>query len=104
MKPFVTVMDIAQDLDITRQRVHEIIKDFDLKYSKVGNMLLIDKESYQAYLKLRKRRDLAKAAGRKENKFIYDPAVDTICPNCGNYAVLWKGVFACENGHRYNQA
>ena len=103
MKPFVTAKDIAQDLGVSKQRVHQIIKNQNLAISKIGNMLLVDKESYLAYLKLRKRRGLAGKAGRKEVKFIRTAIHDTVCESCGAFAVNWKGTVVCENRHNYIQ-
>ena len=101
---FVTVAEIGEDLGVTRQRVHQIIKTFDLDYTKIGSMLLIDKASYSEYCKLRLRRDLAAAAGRKETKFIRTATHDTVCPVCEAYAVHWKDKTACESGHIFKWA
>ena len=101
--PFITAQDIASELDITRQRAHQIIKEQGFEYSKIGNMLLIDKAKYNLYLKRRKRRDLASAAGRMEIKLIKHSLDDTICSICGSFAVNWKGTVACENGHIYKE-
>lgn len=100
--PFITAAEIAKDLGVTRQRVHQIIHNQNLTFSKLGNMLLIDKESYAEYLILRKRRDLANAAGYKETKFIRTEKYDTVCPVCGAYALHWKENTICENGHTFN--
>ena len=99
MIEFITAMDIAKDLGVSRQRVHQIIKDQNIEHSKIGNLLLVDKISYSIYLKLRRRRDLATAAGRKEIKLIRSAEYDIFCPVCGSFAVNWKGTVACENGH-----
>ena len=99
MIEFITAMDIAKDLGVSRQRVHQIIKDQNIEHSKIGNLILVDKISYAIYLKLRKRRDLATAAGRKEIKLIRSAEYDTFCSVCGDFAVNWKGTIACENGH-----
>ncbi|MCK4822063.1 hypothetical protein KA005_40245 [bacterium] len=96
---FVTVAEIGADLGVTRQRVHQIIKTFDLNYKKIGSMLLIDKASYNKYCKLRLRRDLAGMAGRTETKFIHTAIHDTVCKSCGAFAVNWEGTIACEKGH-----
>ena len=100
--PFITAHDIAAELNITRQRAHQIIKEQGFEYTKMGNMLLIDKTKYHLYLKRRKRRDLASAAGRLEIKLIKHSRADTTC-HCGSFAVNWKGTVACENGHIYKE-
>ena len=99
MISFITVMDIAKDLGVSKQRVHQIIKSHNIDHSKIGNLILVDKISYNLHLKLRKRRDLANAAGRKEIKLIRSAEYDLFCPVCGSFAVKWKGTVACENGH-----
>ena len=100
--PFITAHDIAAELNITRQRAHQIIKEQGFEYTKMGNMLLVDKTKYHLYLKRRKRRDLASAAGRLEIKLIKHSRADTTC-HCGSFAVNWKGTVACENGHIYKE-
>ena len=100
---FITVAEIGKDLGVSRQRVHQIVKTFDLNYTKIGSMLLIDKASYNKYRKLRTRRDLAGMAGRKEVKFIRTAVHDTVCEACGAFAVNWKGIVVCENRHNYVQ-
>ncbi len=99
--PYISVREIAVDLGITRQRVHQIIKERSLGISKIGNLTLINREDYKFYLKLRKRRELAAAAGRKENNIIHSATHDTICDNCGGFAVKWERTISCENGHDY---
>jgi len=99
--PFVTAHDIAVDLDVSRQRAHQIIKEQGFETTNLGNMLLIDKQDYHLYLKRRKRRDLAKAAGRLEIKLIKHSRDDTTCNICGAFATNWKGTVSCENGHIY---
>ena len=101
--PFITAHDIAAELDVTRQRAHQIIKEQDFSISRMGNMLLIDKRDYRLYLKRRKRRDLAAKAGRLEIKLIKHSLGDTTCSICGSFAVNWKGAVACENGHVYKE-
>ena len=96
---YLTALDIARDLGVSRQRVHQIIKDFKLDFIDQWGRTLVTKKSYAAYKKLRTRRDLAQAAGRLSNKFIYDESVDTTCPACGAYAVIWRGFIACKNRH-----
>ena len=100
---FITTGEIAADLNITRQRVHEIIKEYDLDFAKIGTMLLVDKSDYNKYAKLRKRRDLLTAAGRSEIKFIRSAIHDTVCTMCGFFAVNWEGTIACEQGHIYSR-
>ena len=99
---WITVREIAEDLGITRQRVHQIIKERGLGTRKLGNLTLVNREDYKFYLKLRRRRDLAKAAGRGENSLIYSAERDTICKICGGFAVWWEGTLACENEHTYH--
>ena len=97
--PFITANDIAAELNVTRQRVHQIIKEQEFETTRLGNMLLIDKIDFNLYLKRRKRRDLAAAAGRLEIKLIKTAIHDQACPSCSAFAVNWKGTVACENGH-----
>lgn len=101
--PFVSVREIVKDLGIGRQRVHQIIKEHDLGSRKFGNMLLVNIEDYNYYLKLRRRRDLATAAGRKKNTLIRNAEVDQTCKVCGSYAVSWEGTVACKSGHVYKE-
>lgn len=96
---FVSVSEIVSDLGISRQRVHQIIKEQGLGTRKFGNITLINTEDYKFYLKLRKRRDLAFVAGRKEFKLIRTAEYDTVCPTCGSFAVNWDDKIACENDH-----
>ena len=98
---WITVREIANDLNCSRQRVHQIIEEQGLGTHKFGNLTLVNHEDYKFYLKKRKRRDLAKAAGRSEYKFIQTNKHDTTCDRCGSFAVLWEGTIACENGHVY---
>lgn len=98
--PFITVSDIAKDLGITRQRVHQIINTKDFETQKIGHMVVIDKRDYALYKKRKLRRDLANAAGRKETKFIRTAIHDTVCKTCGAFAVTWKGTTACKAGHK----
>ena len=97
--PYISVREIAVDLGISRQRVHQIVKEQDLGISKIGNLTLINREDYKFYKKLRLRRDLAMAAGRKEFKLIHTAEHDTVCPACKGFAVKWDGIIACERKH-----
>ena len=100
---FITTGEIAADLGVTRQRVHQIIKEFNLDFAKIGSMLLVDKSDYNKYAKLRKRRDLATEAGRSEITFIRTAIHDTVCQICRSFAVNWEGTIACEQGHKYSR-
>ena len=97
--PFVTAADIAKDLGISRQRVHQIIAAQGFGTQKIGYMVVVDKQDYALYKKRRIRRDLAKAAGRLEIKLIKTAVYDTECGTCGAYAINWKGTTACTQGH-----
>ena len=99
INPFITVSEIGAELGITRQRVHQIIKEQNLGHFKSGSMLFVTKSDFNEYAFLRRRRDLATAAGRKETKLIKSAIRDTVCRVCGAYAVKWEGTIACENGH-----
>ena len=98
-----SVQEIKADLGVSRQRVHQIIKDRNLGTREFGNITLVNAADYKFYLKLRRRRDLATAAGRKAIKLIYSAEHDTSCNICQGFAVNWKGTVACEDGHVYNQ-
>jgi len=97
--PFVSASQMAADLEITRQRVHQIIKAQRMDTDKIGLNVVVDKKDYALYLKRRLRRDLANDAGRLETKLIKTALHDTVCRICGSFAVNWKGTIACENGH-----
>lgn len=97
--PFVTASDIAKDLGISRQRAHQIINTQKMRTSKIGYMIVVDKNDYALYKKRRLRRDLAGKAGRLEIKLIKTAIHDCKCEECGAYAVNWKGTTACANGH-----
>ena len=97
--PFVTAAEIAKDLGISRQRVHQIIAAQAFETQKIGYMVVVEKRDYALYKKRRLRRDLAAAAGRLEIKLIKTALHDTACPTCGDFAVNWKGTIACKNGH-----
>ena len=101
--PWLSVREIVLDLGISRQRVHQIIKERNLGTRDYGNITLVNAADYKYYLKLRRRRDLANAAGRKEVKLIYSTEHDASCNVCGGFAVNWKGTVACEDGHVYQQ-
>lgn len=96
---FITTAEIAGWLNISRQRVHQIIKDHELGVIKKGSMLLVNLKDYNKYILQRRRRDLAAAAGRLETKFIKTAIHDTVCNKCEAFAINWKGVIACENEH-----
>jgi len=97
--PFVSASQMAKELGITRQRVHQIIKSQRMDTDKIGLNVIVDKKDYSLYLKRRLRRDLASKAGRPEMKLIKTAVHDTTCSLCGAFAVNWKGTIACKEGH-----
>ena len=97
--PFISASQMAKEMGLSRQRVHQIIKAQGMDTSKFGSLTVVDKKDYSLYLKRRLRRDLASKAGRLEMKLIKTAVHDTTCSLCGAFAVNWKGTIACKNGH-----
>lgn len=97
--PFLPVRDIAKDLGVSRQYVHQVIKAQDMSTIKMGNIILVDRHDYALYKKRRLRRDLAAQAGRLSTKLIKTAEFDIECPICGKFAVIWKGTSYCVNNH-----
>jgi len=97
--PYIAVRDIAQDLGVSRQFVHQVIRSQNMETMKMGNILLVDRQDYNLYKKRRIRRDLAARAGRLSTKLIKTAEHDLACPICGEVAINWKGTIACINNH-----
>jgi len=102
--PFISASQMAKEMGLSRQRVHQIIKAQGMDTSKFGSLTVVDKKDYSLYLKRRLRRDLASKAGRLEMKLIKTAVHDTTCSICGAFAVNWKGTIACENGHTLEES
>ena len=98
---WISIREMADDLGVTRQRAHQIVKDHNLRTKKYSGFTLVNHEDYFYYLKLAGRRDLAAAAGRKSNTMIRTGKYDTTCQVCGSFAVKWEGRTACMVGHEY---
>jgi len=56
--PYLTVAEITAILGVTRQRVHQIIKDHSLVHIKKGPIILVEKKSFQEYKQKRLNRGI----------------------------------------------
>jgi len=101
-KVYITPQEIADDLGVSNQRAHQIIKAQGFDTERLARSMLVFRADYNLYRRQRMRTELARYCGRGNRHLLRSTQHDTQCPVCGAYAVSWKGATACINGHQYN--
>lgn len=83
----------------TDQRVNQAAKQEGWRATKVGNANLYVADDVKSFWQARRRMLLAAKIGRLQLRPLRDASCDTVCPQCGKFAVIWKGKTMCEDGH-----